>query len=171
MNAKTKILHTFVIIVAIVASLFALSIASAAIGLTSTKLTSSAIDISYYSNISYSIPNQPMSLWGYSSTPDAGNVFLEVTMTIKNNGCSINFPQPYPSLFEVVANNVHYTYDATSTAAIGTMVPDNLFGLSNGETYTETIVFQVPSTITSFTMHWMQSGFVPFNVNWIAITN
>ncbi len=163
MNVKKRIILTFVIMVAIVGNLLAVSIVASAIGLTDIKLTSPAISISYHSNISYSIPNQPMSLWGYISTPDAGNVFLEVTMTIKNNGYS-SFPQPYPSIFYVIANGVHYLYDATHTAAIGTMVAENMFGMSNGDTYTETVVFQVPSTIASFTMHCHQTSFTPFNI-------
>lgn len=102
---------------------------------------------------------------GFVSNPNSGNVYLELTMTIQNNGYDNSFSTD-PIYFSVTSNNVMYLYDFGGTYWAGGW---NTEGLLNDETYTGTLVFQVPSTASTFAVGWQQisTATTPnFNIIW-----
>ncbi len=112
--------------------------------------------------ISYSIETEQyiVNQYGYTSFPDSGKVFLEVNMTIRNNGYSTNF-NTNPNYFNLVANNIKYSYDV---ATFSLNKWDTVDVLNNG-TYNGVLVFQVPQAATSFTVGY--DAFYPtFNIVW-----
>jgi Domain of unknown function (DUF4352) len=117
--------------------------------------------------ISYSaVAKQSVKWMGSSGTfyyrqADTGKVFVEVKMTIKNNGYgseSRSF-NTNPNFFNLVADKTTYSYD-TATYSV-----DNWETLDvwNGRTYKGVLEFQVPQSATSFTLG-VEDYLQPFNI-------
>lgn len=123
-----------------------------------TPQPSKNIAISYSYQTVQSIADQS----GYiTATPDSGKVFLEVTMTITNNGYDASF-STNPLYFSVISNSVKYSSDF----ATFTLNKWDTVDLLNAGSYTGTMVFQVPSTASSFTMECQQLSLTNFNIIW-----
>ena len=120
--------------------------------------TSSNIAISYSGQTAYFITTQS----GSTITPASGMVFLEITMTIKNNGYDVSF-NTNPSYFSVTAENIKYSFDGV-TFSLGKW---DIVDVLNGGTYNGTLVFQVPLTASSFTIDCQQISLTEFNIIWI----
>ncbi len=125
---------------------------------TATLQPSKNIAISYSYQTVQSIVDQS----GYiTATPDSGKVFLEVTMSITNNGYDTSF-STNPLYFSVISDSVKYNSDF----ATFTLNKWDTVDLLNGGSYTGTMVFQVPSTASSFTMDCQQLSLTNFNIIW-----
>jgi hypothetical protein len=90
-------------------------------------------------------------------------VYVEVNMTITNNGYSDSF-STYPLYFSLVANNIQYTF-AAPTYGLNEWNTDMI---PNGGTFNGILVFEVPSTASSFTMSGQEytTTSTSFNIIW-----
>lgn len=96
---------------------------------------------------------------------NSSNVFLKVTMDIENNGYGTSF-STNPALFSVTANNVEYSVDVLGTGNLGEWRTVNV---ANGDTYSGTLVFQVPGSASSFKLGYFQPiSLNRFKIVWIA---
>ncbi len=90
--------------------------------------------------------------YGIANTPDAGYVWLVINMTITNKGYdSFN---TNPLYFSVTVNNVKYEYDSV-TYSYGNW---NTVDILNGGSFTGSLVFQVPSSATSYILDYERFG-------------
>jgi len=122
---------------------------------TATPLPSTNIAISYSVEQVQYIANE------YGATfPDPGKVFLEVNVTIRNNGYSASF-NTNPYYFNLVADNIKYSYDV---ATFSLNKWDTVDVLNNG-TYNGILVFQVPQSVTSSTLGY-EAFYPTFNIIW-----
>lgn len=146
------VLFVFLIVVGAIVSLPA-----------NSALSSPNIAISWSYQTVQSITDQ----YGIVTTPNSGNVYVEVNMTITNNGYSDSF-STNPLYFNLVTNNIQYTYD-TATFSLAEW---NTISILNGGTYSGIMVFQVPSTASSFTMSGQEytTTFSKFNIIWTQQT-
>ncbi len=96
--------------------------------------------------------NSLVDKYGLTDTPDAGNVWLVINMTINNKGYEEFSANPF--YFSVVINNIEYSYDL-ETYSYGNW---NTINILDGGSYTGTLVFQVPSSATSFTLQYERFG-------------
>jgi len=99
-----------------------------------------------------------------SAEPDPDNMFLKATITIVNNGYDSGF-NTNPALFTVESNNSEYSVDTLGT---GVLDDWSTLGVTDGETYSGTLAFQVPSLATSFELGYYQPISVSrFRIVWI----
>jgi outer membrane biosynthesis protein TonB len=91
--------------------------------------------------------------YGLIDKPDTGNVWLVVNMTITNNGYS-SF-NTNPNYFSVTINNIKYNYDS-ETFSYGYW--NTGIDILNGGSYNGALVFQVPSSATSFALAYDRYG-------------
>lgn len=91
---------------------------------------------------------------GAAYRPDSGKVFLEVNMTIKNNGYDSFSTSPF--YFYAIADNVKYDYDWRSDL--------ETVDVLNGGTFKGTLVFQIPSTAESITIGY--ESWSSYNIVW-----
>ena len=109
-------------------------------------------------NISYNILTETSIGWNYSSDysgyvqSDPGNVFLVVNLTIKNNGYETFSTNPY--YFDAVADGVRYGFD-NRTFNVGNW---DLIDMLNGETFSGTLIFQIPATTKSIAVDYMREN-------------
>ncbi len=90
--------------------------------------------------------------YGLTDTPDPGNVWLVINMTITNKGyTSFN---TNPNYFTITINNIKYSYDG-ETFSYGNW---NTVDILNGGSYTGSLVFQVPNTTTTYTLNYERYG-------------
>ncbi len=129
-----------------------------------TVTSQPALTSSHSIIISYSIATEPYYTWigksgdNYYQQAESGKVFLEVNMTITNNGYdSFNIN---PFYFSAATNNVKYSYDSGTFS----LHKWDTFYILNGETFVGTILFQVPASSSSFTLGYDQSS--NFNIVW-----
>ena len=114
--------------------------------------------------ISYSMVTKQSFVWinangsSYEKQPDSGKVFLEVNMTIKNNGYS-SF-DTNPLYFYVVASNVTYSFDEATFLVSGETVD-----VLRGETFKGALIFQVPKSDNSFTLGF-ERPFTNYTIVW-----
>ena len=98
------------------------------------------------------------SYGSYVIQPDSGKVFLEVNMTINNNGYDSFSTNPFD--FYAVADNVKYDYYIAGNW--------DMVDILDGGTFKGTLVFQIPESTSSFTLGY--DGYVDFltkyNIVW-----
>jgi hypothetical protein len=98
------------------------------------------------------------------SMPDTGKVYLLVNMTVTNNGYTEGF-NTSPIYFHLNANNIQYSSDLeTYSGGRWTSVT-----VLNSGIYSGTMVFQVPTSATSFSMTndaYSSSTFDHYNIVW-----
>jgi hypothetical protein len=115
--------------------------------------------------ITYSISTKQSITWSGSSgysydvQADSGKMFVEVKMTITNNGYDSFNTNPY--YFNLVANNVKYDHDANTY-----LVDDwDTVDILDGGTSQGTLVFQVPTSESSLSLGY-ERAFTTYNVVW-----
>jgi hypothetical protein len=112
-----------------------------------------SITISYYDPVtSESLYWTSSNGLTYEDKADSGKVFLTVVINIYNDGYySFN---TNPNYFNVTVDYVDYSYDSA------TYLLDkwSTFDVLNGGEYTGTMVFQVPSSATYFSLHYARAG-------------
>ena len=113
--------------------------------------------------ISYSTEKVPYIVGQFGvDYPNSDKLFLEVNMTIKNNGYDSFSTNPL--WFSVVVENVKYGVDSETYIVNNWDTVDVL----NGGIFKGTLVFQIPSTATSFTLGY--EGFlVNYNIIWTKV--
>jgi hypothetical protein len=128
-----------------------------------TPLSERNIQISYSTVKKESVKWMGESGAFYYSKPAAGNVFVEVKLTIKNNGYGSETRDfnTNPNYFNLVANKITYSYD-TETFAVDNW---DTLDVLNGKTYSGVLEFQVPQSATSFTLG-VNEYLQPFNIIW-----
>ncbi|XHH10460.1 MAG: DUF4352 domain-containing protein [Candidatus Bathyarchaeia archaeon] len=95
--------------------------------------------------------------YGLTDTPNPGNVWLVINMTITNKG--YNSFNTNPNYFTVTINNIKYSYDA-ETFSYGNW---NTVDILDGGSFNGSLVFQVPSSTTTFTLNYERFG-VNYNI-------
>lgn len=119
------------------------------------------IAISYSGLTKQSITWEGSSGYSYDEKPNSGRVFLEVTMTVKNNGY-VSF-NTNPNYFYVTVDQIKYSYDASTFLLDKWETVDVL----DGGTFTGTLVFQIPSTATSFGIGYDAWSY--YNIVWTLV--
>jgi len=116
-------------------------------------------------DIIYNVLTKPSISWNWSSDcsgyvqSDPRNVFLVVNLTIKNNGYEEFSTNPY--YFDAVADGVRYGFD-NRTWNVANWEPIELI---IGETYSGTLIFQIPATAQSVTVDYMRE-YHEYTINW-----
>jgi len=116
-------------------------------------------------DVIYNVLTKPSISWNWSSDcsgyvqSDPGNVFLVVNLTIKNNGYEEFSTNPY--YFDAVADGVRYGFD-NRTWNVANWEPIELI---IGETYSGTLIFQIPATTQSVTVDYMRENH-EYTINW-----
>lgn len=143
------------------------------------------IEISYEYQTAQNISVGPSGayMFGRVFYPDSGNKFLEVNMTVENNGYVSGF-DTNASYFSVLAKSVEcffnascsnllgwgvYTATTTSYSSNGSPIISieiNYVDILNGGDFNGTLVFQVPKSATTFVMNY-QNPSNSFNIIWI----
>ncbi len=101
-----------------------------------------------------------MDSYSYVEQPDSGKVFLEVNMTIKNNGYDSFSTNPF--YFYAIADNVKYDYDGITYSVDNWDTVDVL----NGGTFNGVLIFQIPSTAKSVTIGYESWSWLDYNIIW-----
>ena len=131
---------------------------------TPTLTPSSGVNIA----ISYILTTESNFTWsvgsGYTSTQqaDSGKIFVEIKMTVQNNGYASFNTNPY--YFYLVTDSIKYTPDS------GTYLLDkwSTVDVLNGGTFVGTMLFQVPASASSFTLGYEQY-LTTYNIIWTKI--
>ena len=119
-------------------------------------------------DITYNVLTKPSIGWNWSSDfsgyvqSDPGKVFLVVNLTIRNNGYEEFSTNPY--YFDAVADGVRYGFD-NRTWNFANWEP---LELTIGETYSGTLVFQIPATTQSVTVDYVRENH-KYTINWTKI--
>jgi len=112
--------------------------------------------------IAYSVEKEQYVITSHYDVilPDSDKVFLEVNVTIRNNGYSDSF-NTNPYYFNLVADNIKYSnnYDTLRAGKWNTV------DVLNDGTYNGILVFQVPESTTSFTLGY-EAFYPTFNIIW-----
>jgi hypothetical protein len=96
--------------------------------------------------------------------PDSGSVFLKASMKIENNGYDSSF-STNPVLFSVTTNGTKYDVDVLGTGSLNKW---RTLNVANGTSFTGTLVFQVPSTASTFNLGYYQPiSLSRFSIVWI----
>jgi hypothetical protein len=119
--------------------------------------SSKDITISYSTKIANSVTTKS----GDEMHSDSGKYFLIVNMTIKNNGYD-NFGT-YPYFFHLIADNITYDYYFNLLEMENWENVD----IRNGGTFEGTLVFQLPESVSSFTLDY--DAFQDYNIFWNEI--
>jgi hypothetical protein len=115
--------------------------------------------------ISYTMVTKQSFVWmGFSGTSyvqqaDSGKVFLEVNMTIKNNGYDSFNTNPY--YFNAVADNIKYSVDGYTYYVDNWDTVDVL----NGGTFRGTLLFQIPESARSYVVGY-EAFLTNYNLIW-----
>lgn len=117
--------------------------------------------------ISYSSSKRDSIVWegefgSYVEQPDTGKVFLEVDMTISNNGYESFSTNSF--YFFIVADNVKHSV-AFETYTLGAW---DTVDVLDGGTFHGTLVFQIPESASSFTLVY-DSFLSDYNIVWNEI--
>ena len=142
------------------------------------------IGISYTYQTVQNISTAPSGpyMFGFNLVADSGNKFLEVNMTIKNNGY-VNGFDTNASYFSVLANNLKCFFNAsysnilgwgfsTTTTTYSTNgspiinIATNYVHIPNGGSFNGTLVFQVPKSSTAFVIDYQQPTSNSLNIIW-----
>jgi len=146
------------VIIGIIAVFVSLAIVGAIVLLRApTPQPSTNIAISYISSMKQSIEWLGES-GSHVEQSDPGKVFLEVNMTIKNNGYDSFSANPL--YFYAVVDNVTYSIDSITYFVVNL----DTVNVLDGGTYEGRLVFRIPSTATSFTLGC--EGSVYYNIIW-----
>ena len=118
--------------------------------------------------ITYSMATKESIVWVSSSNysyirePDSGKIFLEVNMTIKNNG--YDELNTNPNYFYVIVDQVKYNYDGV----IYSLNCWDTVDVLDGGTYTGTLLFQIPESASSSSVGYERS-FKTYDIVWTKI--
>jgi hypothetical protein len=122
------------------------------------KTPSRSIEISYVETRKESIKWVIDSFSG-EDKPDTGKIFIEVNMTIKNNGYDKFSTNTF--YFYVIADNVKFSCDS-ETYSIGNW--DGVDVLDGG-IFKGTMLFQIPEAAKSTTIGY--ESWIDYNIEWI----
>jgi len=114
--------------------------------------------------ISYTALKKNTIIWSggfgsYSEQPDLDKVFLEVNITISNNGYDSFSTNPF--YFYAIADNIKYNHDFNTYNLNMWETVDVL----DGGTFHGTLVFQIPESASSFTLGY-EVYFITYDIVW-----
>jgi len=118
-----------------------------------TAPASKSATISYKASIkdsiSYSIGN-----YRYTAEPDAGKVFLQIDMVIKNNGYKKFNTNPF--YFNLILNSISYDYSSNTYNLDNKL---DSVDILNGGTLIGALLFEVPGSATSAPISMSYDGY------------
>jgi hypothetical protein len=143
------------------------------------------ITISYSYQMSPNISSFAVGQFGSAGmvhAPDLGNKYLEVNMTIENNGYTNGFDINGTCFSVLTDNSVICSFNDSYSIILGwgkptitinnTTVPLttaalNYSTLKDGEGYTGTLVFQIPQAANLITIEYQQPASENINIVWV----